>query len=89
MKTINTTTRSARWVRLKCDKNLEIAKLDSTEGIVKERLWASIAKICWYHFFTIDEFITNIIEYGSKSTENWYHSLLILQNIPVEIEYVG
>ena len=65
-------------------------KLSSTSGIVQERLWASIAKIVVYHFFQLEEFITYIInEFGSKSTEYCYNSLLILKNIPQEIEYFG
>lgn len=65
--------------------------LPKTEGIVTERLCASIAKIVVYHFLQLEDFIDFLIDDSSsfKTGKNCPIALMILKNIPQEIDHIG
>jgi hypothetical protein len=69
-------------------KYIETSKLDKTSGIVRERMCISIAKISIY-LLEVDTFVTSVINYGSQDTHKCLSSLIILQNLPQELEYLA
>jgi hypothetical protein len=48
----------------------------------------SIAKISIY-LLEVDAFVTSVINYGSQDTHKCLSSLIILQNLPQELEYLA
>lgn len=55
--------------------------IPKTEGIIRERLWASIAKIVVYKFPELWQFIDDILgdRYGLQTEENCQAALMILK----------